>query len=167
MKKIQTIFVSSIAVCLLIGCGGEDENAVSLEMEDVVMEVPASGPAAPAAPATQPDPNAPPPVPAVPPVPGSTPQKVAEPSPTQQIPSEKVEAAINASKAKEGDTALIYVLQVAVEAYYEDNGSLPSDINQLLKSKHLKALPNMPTGKTVRIDGVTLEVTLEEEAAAE
>ena len=50
MKKIQTIFVSSIAVCLLIGCGGEDENAVSLEMEDVVMEVPASGPAAPAAP---------------------------------------------------------------------------------------------------------------------
>ncbi len=161
MKKLQHIFTPVILVGLLCGCGGDDEEAVELAMEDVVMEVPASPPDAPAA---APDPNAPPPVPDVPPVPGTGAPKEEEAAAPSTISSEKVEAVVTTNVAKEGDTVMLQVIQMAVESYFEDKGALPSSIDDLLKSKHLQALPKLPAGKTVRIDGTTLEVTLEEAA---
>ena len=163
MKKLKHLFTSCLVAALFCGCGGDDENAVEVELEDVVLDIPASGAGAPA-PAV--DPGAPPAPPPPPPVPG-TEKKKKEEAPVAEIAPEKVEASVKANMAKEGDSALIYVIQEAVEAYFEDKGELPANVNELLKSKHLKALPNLPTGKKVRINGTTLEVSLENEEAAE
>ncbi len=158
MKKLHFIATACLAGCLLAGCGEEDTNAVALELEDKVLEVPANDGGGPSKVV---DPSAPPPIPEAPPVPGTGAPKKNEDAGMAEIPAEKVEASVNASKAQEGDAGLIYAIQQAVEGYYEVNKSLPPDISELVKSGFLATYPIAPKGKKIRINGKTLEVTIE------
>ena len=157
MKKLQPIFISCLAACVLVGCGKEDPNAVELELEDVVMEVPANDGNGPD---IAEDPAAPPPPPPPPPPPGIGTQKKEEELSSLSVPFEKVEASVNKNMSQEGDAGLIYSIQVAVEAYHAQTRKLPSSVTELVKTGHLAAYPIVPAGKKVHIDGKTLIVTL-------
>jgi len=160
MKKLPFIFISCLASCLLTGCGKDDPNAVELEMEDVVLDIPANNGDGPA---IELDPDTPPPPPPPPPPPGTETEKKEEVT-SLSVPPEKVEASVNRNLSKEGDAGLVYTIQVAVESYYAQNRKLPESIKGLVKAGHLETFPIVPPGKKVRIDGKTLIVTIETES---
>ena len=168
--QLTTLILLPLAI---IGCGGDATDStgaptdavVEINQEDIVMTAPAveEAPAAATTPTS----------PAVPGIPGAAPTSPTGQSQEEQLLSsmtaaekadyEKQMEGINSSA--EGETANFSIIrndvQAAVESYYDDNRKLPSSLQVLVSEGYLSAIPRLPKGKSIRIDGKTLEVTVE------
>ena len=175
MKKLFPSIVAISSIFLLTGCGDnpEEDTSVSIEEEDVVMTQQDLVVEGTAAPAPAPVPGTPtPPVPGAstaPPVPGAPQAATSANDPTAfMTPFEKEEYKREQDEMKEAveaETANFSIIendvQAAVEAYYTDYNKLPANLADLVKGEYLSSIPRLPAGKSLRIDGKTLEVKVE------
>ncbi len=175
MKKLFPSIVAISSIFLLTGCGDnpEEDTSVSIEEEDVVMTQQDLVVEATAAPAPAPVPETPPPsVPGAtttPPVPGAPQAATSANDPTAfMTPFEKEEYKKEQDamrEAVEAETANFSIIendvQAAVESYYTDYNKLPANLADLVKGEYLSSIPRLPAGKSLRIDGKTLEVKVE------
>lgn len=134
------------------------ETDLELDEQDVVMTAEEAAVAAPAA-------GAPPGAPAAP---EPDPDKAEAAAVAQMTPREKAEYEERVKplmEAAEIESAnhsiLLGDLQQAVESYQFDTGKLPANLGVLVKEGYLDRIPRIPAGKKVRINGATMEVTLE------
>ena len=94
----------------------------------------------------------------------TAPSAAAAPAPAQAISAPGVDriedrlptAPPNSSKTNPVDRTLTEALQ----RYNEANGKMPADFTVLVTSKHLKALPTPPPGKSYALDRPHMQVVL-------
>ena len=169
MKLVS--FIAPLAVgttLLLVGCGGSEGGtgdaasnfqSVTPDYQDVVISTD-SDPAEVEAAAAPPPPGevAPPPV-----VEDTEQQRLSRMTARERAEYDEQMKAINESKATESanHSVLLGDIRQAVENYHLDHRALPSDMRVLVQKGYLQAMPRIPAGKKLRIDGTTLEVTLE------
>ncbi len=161
MKKWAAVN-AVLGVLVLCGCGGGSGGKVETvraDFDDVVMDASGVEPAEEAAPV---------PVPGdAPPAPEAAANGEAALLATMTVREkqeleEKNRPIIEAAQTEAANNSiLLNDVQKAVEEYHFDNRKPPASLAELIKGGYLEAVPKIPAGKKLRIDGKTLRVILE------
>ncbi len=160
--------LTAAGILSLSGCGGGDGKQVDTvqpDFNDVVMDQADAKTAEAEAPASTEIPLAPGEAPPAPEGAGTAGDAalLADMTERERKEFEEKMKPIKEAEATESanNSVLLNDIQQAVEEYHFDNKKPPAGLVDLVRGGYLQSVPKIPAGKKLRIDGKSLEVTLE------
>ncbi len=164
-SRLKGVVMGILIVALMAcgGCGGDGGDKVETiqaDFDDVVMDEADAKAAKEAAP--QPPPGEAPPAPDGEGANGDAALLADMSERERQEFEEKMKPITEAAEIEsQNHSVLLGDIQQAVEEYHFDNKKPPAGLADLVRGGYLDSVPKIPAGKKLRIDGKSLEVTLE------